>query len=81
MGLQPCFKTNLQTYGIDIPGSGESEKRSCVHSVLVLPIFDNDERKETVAALEIVQNATDMASEAILTAVSRVLEVSRDASG
>lgn len=52
-----------------------------MHSVLVLPIFDNDERKETVAALEIVQNATDMASEAILTAVSRVLEVSRDASG
>lgn len=59
-----------------MPSSGGSENRSCVHSVLVLPIFDSAERKDPVAALEIVQNATDMASEAILSAVSTVLEVS-----
>lgn len=75
--LQPIFETNLQKYGIEGPEGGPVTQMSCVHSVLVLPIFDTPDKKEAVAALEFVQTAREMAYQPIVKAISRVLEVSQ----
>eukprot|EP00884_Botryococcus_braunii_P003335 jgi/Botrbrau1/13001/Bobra.384_1s0025.1 len=71
------FEPNLQKYGIENPKSpkgGSGTQVPCVHSVLVLPIFDTPDKKEAVAALEIVQNAKDMAFQPIVKAITRLLE-------